>query len=122
MVHVDDVADGILLAYDKGQLGQAYVLGGEITTKGELIDKAAALGGQEAAQPEGSRRDDQDGNDPGRPLVGPVMGCPPNLAARRSPRQHVTYWAKDGQGPRRELGYSPATSTRGLRETIEQQH
>lgn len=45
MVHVDDVADGILLAYDKGEVGESYVLGGEITTQGELIDKAAEIGG-----------------------------------------------------------------------------
>src|SRR4029453_11424020 len=46
MVYVDDVADGILLAYDKGKPGESYVLGGEITTQGDLIDKAAAIGGK----------------------------------------------------------------------------
>ena len=38
MVHVEDVADGILLALDKGEVGEAYVLGGEITTMRELIE------------------------------------------------------------------------------------
>ena len=37
MVHVEDVADGILLALDKGSPGEAYVLGGEITTMREMI-------------------------------------------------------------------------------------
>ena len=46
MVHVDDVADGIMLAYDKGKPGESYVLGGEITTQGDLIDRAAAIGGK----------------------------------------------------------------------------
>jgi uncharacterized protein YbjT (DUF2867 family) len=35
MVHRDDVAEGILLCLDKGKAGEAYVLGGQITTMGE---------------------------------------------------------------------------------------
>ena len=35
--HVDDVADGILLALDEGKAGEAYVLGGEITTMRDLF-------------------------------------------------------------------------------------
>ena len=42
MVHVEDVADGVLLALDKGEAGEAYVLGGQITTMRELIDTLAA--------------------------------------------------------------------------------
>ena len=38
MVHVEDVADGVLLALDKGEIGESYVLGGEITTMRGLID------------------------------------------------------------------------------------
>ena len=35
LVHVDDVAAGVLLALDKGEVGEAYVLGGQITTMRE---------------------------------------------------------------------------------------
>src|SRR6185295_18459544 len=48
MVHVDDVADGILLALDKGKPGEAYVLGGQITPVGELISTLALVAGKKA--------------------------------------------------------------------------
>jgi len=36
MCHVDDIADGMLLAHDKGAIGRTYVLGGEVTTLREI--------------------------------------------------------------------------------------
>ena len=117
MVHVDDVADGIMLAYDKGKPGESYVLGGEITTQGELIDKAAAIGGKKpprmtvppillkAMIPVGR-------------WIGPPIGLPPNFREMISAAHNVTYWAKDDKA-RRELGYAPRDLETGLRETIQ---
>src|SRR5436190_21370812 len=48
MVHVDDVAAGVLLALDKGKIGEAYVLGGQITTMRELIQTLARVAGKKA--------------------------------------------------------------------------
>ena len=116
-VFVDDVADGILLAHDKGKVGESYVLGGEITTQGELIDKAAEIGGQKpprmtvpplllkAMIPVGR-------------FVGPAMGLPPNFREMISAAHNVTYWAKDDKA-RRELGYAPRDLDTGLRQTIQ---
>jgi nucleoside-diphosphate-sugar epimerase len=116
MVHVDDVADGIMLAYDKGKPGESYVLGGEITTQGDLIDKAAAIGGKKpprmtvppvllkAMIPVGR-------------WIGPPMGLPPNFREMISAAHNVTYWAKDDRA-RQELGYQPRDLDTGLRETI----
>jgi dihydroflavonol-4-reductase len=115
-VFVDDVADGIMLAYDKGKVGESYVLGGEITTQGELIDKAAAIGGQKpprmtvppvvlkAMIPVGR-------------WVGPMMNLPPNFSEMISAAHNVTYYARDDKA-RGELGYSPRDLDTGLRETI----
>jgi nucleoside-diphosphate-sugar epimerase len=113
---VEDVADGIIFAHDKGRLGESYVLGGEITTQGELIDKAAEIGGErpprmtvpplvlKAMIPVGR-------------FVGPAMGLPPNLREMISAAHNVTYLARDDKA-RRELGYQPRGLDAGLRETI----
>ena len=117
MVYVDDVADGILLAYDKGKPGESYVLGGELTTQGELIDKAAAIGGQKPPRmtvPPLVLK----AMIPVSRWVGPAMGLPPNFREMISAAHNVTYWAKDDKA-RRELGYQPRDLDTGLRETIQ---
>ena len=116
MVHVDDVADGILLAHDKGQLGESYVLGGEITTQGDLIDKAAEIGGQKPPRMKVPPLLLKAMIPVGR-FVGPAMGLPPNFREMISAAHNVTYWAKDDKA-RRELGYAPRDLDTGLRETI----
>jgi nucleoside-diphosphate-sugar epimerase len=115
-VFVDDVADGIVLAHDKGRVGESYVLGGEITTQGKLIDKAAEIGGEKpprmtvppvmlkAMIPIGR-------------FVGPAMGLPPNFREMISAAHNVTYLARDDKA-REELGYRPRDLETGLRETI----
>ena len=68
-----------MLAHDKGKAGESYVLGGELTTQGELIDKAAAIGGQKPPRMTVPAAAAQ-GDDPGRAAsIGPPMGLPPNF-------------------------------------------
>jgi dihydroflavonol-4-reductase len=46
VVHVDDVAEGHLLALQKGRLGERYILGGENMTLSEILAEIAGLYGR----------------------------------------------------------------------------
>lgn len=45
IVHVDDVAAGHLLAFDKGEIGRRYILGGENLTLQEILARIARMTG-----------------------------------------------------------------------------
>ena len=47
-VHVDDVAAGHLLAFEKGSIGERYILGGENLTLQQLLATIAELAGRKA--------------------------------------------------------------------------
>jgi nucleoside-diphosphate-sugar epimerase len=116
MVHVDDVADGVLLALDKGEVGESYVLGGQITTMRELIDTLAQVTGKKApkrALPVGLMK----AMTPLGPVVGKVMNQGPNLRELISSADNVTFWAKHDKAIA-DLGYSPRALDRGLRDTL----
>lgn len=117
MVYVEDVAGGILLALDKGKAGEAYVLGGQLTTMRELIETVARVSGKKApkrAMPTSMLKLLA----PVGPLVGKVMGQPPNLRELISSADGVTFWAKHDKAIA-ELGYSPRGLEQGLRDTLE---
>jgi dihydroflavonol-4-reductase len=48
MVHVDDVAAGHLLAFERGRIGERYVLGGQNATLAEILATVAAETGRTA--------------------------------------------------------------------------
>jgi dihydroflavonol-4-reductase len=115
-VHVEDVADGILLAHDKGRIGESYNLAGEQHTIGDLVDKTAELVGRKPpsvtmppaliklAVPVG-------------PVVGRLMGFPPNLAELVKTSDGVTFWMTDRKA-RDELGFTPRDFDTAMRETV----
>ena len=116
-MYVDDVADGILLALDKGKVGESYVLGGQIARMDDLIDKTAELCGKKAPKatlPVALMKVSA----PLGPVVGPVMGFPPNFGEAIKASDGVTYWAKHDKAMR-ELGYSPRDLKTGLRQTLD---
>jgi dihydroflavonol-4-reductase len=116
LVYVEDVAEGILLAHDKGKVGESYVLGGQLSTMGDVMDKVAELSGRKPpslAMPAALMKLAS----PLGPIVGPLLGFPPNLRESINAANGVTYWASDEKA-RRELGYSPRDLDTGLRQTL----
>ncbi len=115
--HVEDIANGILLALDKGKLGETYVISGPVTTMREAIETVAGLTGRKApkhAVPVPLIK----AMTPIGPLVGKLMGQPPNLRELISSADGVTFWASHEKASR-ELGYAPRGLEQGLRETLE---
>jgi dihydroflavonol-4-reductase len=103
LVHVDDLAAGLVLALDRGAAGQSYALGGEIT---RVKDAFATLGRVLGRRPP--------------PASAPYL--PLRLAALLSAEvreilassRGVTFWATDARA-RRELGYAPRDLEAGFR-------
>jgi dihydroflavonol-4-reductase len=116
LVHVDDVADGILLALDTGKLGESYVLGGEIARMDDVIRKTAELSGRKypkATLPVGLMKISA----PLGPVLGPAMGFPPNFGEAIKSADGVTFWAKHDKAMN-ELGYKPRDFETGLKQTL----
>ncbi|MDQ6747632.1 MAG: SDR family NAD(P)-dependent oxidoreductase [Candidatus Dormibacteraeota bacterium] len=116
MVHRDDVAAGILLCIDRGKTGEQYVLGGELTTIGGLIDTVAKVAGKKSPSlvvPAVVMK----AISPLGPVIGPALGMGPNLAEIIKATHNVTYWAKDDKA-RTQLGYASRGLEQGLRDTL----
>jgi nucleoside-diphosphate-sugar epimerase len=117
MTHVEDIAGGILLGLDKGAPGETYVISGPATTMREAVETVARVSGRKAPKrnlPTGLMKM----MIPFGPVVGKVMGQPPNLKELISSGDNVTFWASYEKA-QRELGYSPRGMEEGLRQTLE---
>jgi nucleoside-diphosphate-sugar epimerase len=114
-VYVEDVADGIVLAYDKGTIGESYLLGGQIGTMDDLYNATAeALGKKppKMAMPVAMAK----ASAPLGPVIGPLMGFPPNMRELVK-TSDVTITFKDDKA-RRELGYNGRPLSAGIPETV----
>ena len=117
LTHVEDIAGGILLAIDKGSVGETYVLSGPVTTMREAIETVAVATGRKApkrAMPVALMK----AMTPIGPLVGKMLGQPPNLRELISSADGVTFWASHEKASR-ELGYAPRGMEEGLRQTLQ---
>jgi nucleoside-diphosphate-sugar epimerase len=105
MTYVDDIADGIILALDKGQPGRSYVMGGEMARTAAIFATLARV----------LRRAPPRWTLPYRVLE-LAATLRPQLREVISSARGVTFWATDARA-REELGYAPRPLADGLRAT-----
>lgn len=116
LVHVDDVADGLILAAERGKVGESYLLTGEQATMKTLVQTTARVAGKPVPRlplPSFLLR----AVAPAGPLIGPLLGFNPNMRELISASDGVTYWASDAKA-RAELGFAPRTLEQGIRDTL----
>ncbi len=111
LVHVDDLADGIVAALERGTIGESYVLSGPTTRLRDAIAMAARAAGR---RPPAVRL-------PTRVLrrlspLGRVIGQP-NLRELVGASAGVTYWASSEKA-QRELGFEARDLEEGFRDTF----
>jgi dihydroflavonol-4-reductase len=114
-VFVDDVADGLVLVYDKGRIGESYLIGGEVAAMDDLFTKVSELLGKKPPRmtlPPALARVSA----PLGPVIGPLMGFPPNMQELVK-TSDVTITFRDDKA-RSELGYNGRDFDAGLRETV----
>ena len=106
LVHVDDLADGILRALDRGRAGECYILGGELATLGDAyraVARATGRGLPPLVLPSAIVR-----------LLGRLV---PSMREVVSSADGVTFWATDAKA-RAELGTMPRGLADGMRDTF----
>lgn len=105
LTHVDDIADGIVLALDRGAPGRSYVMGGELVRAADAFATLGTVVGRAAPR----------WRVPYAVLEAAAL-VRPQLREVISSAKGVTFWATDERA-KRELGYTSRTLEQGLRDT-----
>ncbi|HMA33911.1 MAG TPA: NAD-dependent epimerase/dehydratase family protein [Chloroflexia bacterium] len=117
LAHVEDVAQGHILAMERGTPGESYIIAGPPHTFLEIMALAAQISGVPAPKqhpPPGLLK----GMAAVMDLVGAVVPLPPAYSGEMLRSiAGVTYLASNAKA-RRELGYDPRPLADGLRETL----
>lgn len=117
LVHVDDVAQGHLLAAEKGKVGERYILGGQDVALGEMLRQIARIAGRRPPTVEL----------PVAPLFplawlaelgGRITGREPflTLDSLRMARHHMFYTSAKAE---RELGYAARPYAEALEDAVQ---
>lgn len=116
-VRVEDVADGIIAAHDKGRIGEDYILAGDNATIGNLLRRIAPITGIRAPRLKLSNRLVRLSL-PLSPLVGRILRQPAGIVREglESLSGSIEF---SSEKARRELGYTFRSVEEGMPEVVE---
>jgi dihydroflavonol-4-reductase len=117
LVHVDDVAEGHLLALEKGRIGERYILGGQDVTLSQMLAAIATLSGRKAPTvklPIGPLQPLAEVAE----LIGRITGQEPFLTkdALKMASHHMYFSSAKAE---RELGYSARPYGEALKDALD---
>jgi nucleoside-diphosphate-sugar epimerase len=115
--HVEDTAQGIVYAMEKGKPGETYMIGGPHQRMAEAMELASRITGKPLPPLRGSR---------GMMLAmaalqsffGILIPFPPPFAGETLRASVVTYWGSSAKAEK-ELGFKPRPLEEGLKETLD---
>lgn len=114
--HVDDVAEGHVLAMERGRPGESYMLAGPRARLAEGLRTAARIAGTRGPRVLPARMVRSSAAVMG--VVGKVVPLPPDYAAETMRAGLATYYGTPEKAER-ELGWRARPLEQGLRQTVE---
>ncbi|MHB8512164.1 MAG: NAD-dependent epimerase/dehydratase family protein [Actinomycetota bacterium] len=116
-VNVNDLADGLLCAMDKGRVGESYILGGENLRIGQLFEVLESVTGIRPPRFEISERLVRL-SVPLSPLLGKLMQSGPRILTDALSTMRGSFMASSAKAER-ELGYAFRNVVDAMPETVE---
>jgi dihydroflavonol-4-reductase len=115
-VYVEDVAEGHVLAAEKGRIGQSYILGGDVLTLGDVLQVVGRLAGVPAPFLYAGASIVA----PLKPIVALLekfMALPPMMSTETLSFLGTTWWVSSKKAEQ-ELGYTHRSIEEGMAETV----
>ncbi|MGB8275913.1 MAG: hopanoid-associated sugar epimerase [Alphaproteobacteria bacterium] len=118
VVHVDDVAEGHLLAFERGRVGERYILGGTNMTLREILSEIAAITGGRAPRIKLPHAAVLPVAFAAEMLARVIPGLDPvaTVAEVRMAKKRMFF---SSDKARRDLGYSPRPARAALEDAVE---
>jgi dihydroflavonol-4-reductase len=113
VVHVDDLADGHLLALERGEIGRSYIVGGENLAMGAMLAELAACTNLPAPKWQVPRAVALGVGGLSQLVEGKILRREPSVALE-SARMSTTNMKFNDQRARVELGYSPRPAAEAI--------